>query len=213
MPLLSLKEKNMIQKKLDTLAGRVKLHFFKESSDCRTCATMEDLLTEVASLSDKIELQTYERRLNSREAEEFKVDKFPAVVVEGPAGKRVRFFGIPGGYEFASFLESLKDGAAGRVDIESETRRSLETVTAPVHIQVFVTPSCPYCTQAVRTAHRLAVEFPNITADMVEVEEFAEVADRYGVSSVPKVVVNNKVEFTGALPEPYFAQAILKAVA
>jgi glutaredoxin-like protein len=125
----------------------------------------------------------------------------------------VRFFGIPGGYEFASFLESLKDGATGHAGIAPETREKLALVSSPVHIQVFVTPSCPYCTQAVRTAHKLAVEFSNITADMVEVEEFAEMADRYGVSSVPKVVINDKVEFTGALSEPYFAQAILKAVA
>ena len=44
----------------------------------------------------------------------------------------------------------------------------------PVHIQVFVTPTCPYCPQAVRLAHQFALESDQIRGDMIEATEFPE---------------------------------------
>jgi len=59
----------------------------------------------------------------------------------------------------------------------------------------------------------MAIEFPNVSADIVEANEFPELSRRYGVSGVPKTVINDRVEFTGAVPEPQFLQAIQQAVA
>jgi len=61
-------------------------------------------------------------------------------------------------------------------------------------------------------AHKLAMENAHITADVVEVSEFIDLAQRYQVQGVPKTVINDSVEFTGALPEPHFAQEVLKAL-
>jgi hypothetical protein len=47
---------------------------------------------------------------------------------------------------------------------------------------------------------------------MVEATEFPELAERYGVFAVPKVVINDAVSFEGALPEHLFALYVLKAV-
>ena len=60
-------------------------------------------------------------------------------------------------------------------------------------------------------AHQMAVEFGNVTADIIEANEFPEISRRYGVSGVPKVVINDSVEFTGAVPEPAFVSAIQQA--
>jgi predicted DsbA family dithiol-disulfide isomerase len=57
----------------------------------------------------------------------------------------------------------------------------------------------------------MAVENEHITADVVEVSEFVELAQRYNVQGVPKTVVNDTVEFVGALPEPRFVQQVLQA--
>lgn len=57
----------------------------------------------------------------------------------------------------------------------------------------------------------MAVENEHIIADVVEVSEFVELAQRYNVQGVPKTVVNDSVEFVGALPEPRFLQQVLQA--
>jgi predicted DsbA family dithiol-disulfide isomerase len=61
-------------------------------------------------------------------------------------------------------------------------------------------------------AHKLAIENEHITADVVEVSEFIDMAQLYRVQGVPKTVVNNRVEFLGAVPEPRFIQEVLKAL-
>ena len=58
----------------------------------------------------------------------------------------------------------------------------------------------------------MAVEFPNIIADVIEAGEFPEMSRAYGVSGVPKIVINDKVEFVGAVPEQHFVAAIQQAV-
>ena len=63
-----------------------------------------------------------------------------------------------------------------------------------------------------RLAHQLAIENEHITADVVEVSEFIDMAQLYRVQGVPKTVVNDRIEIMGALPEPRFLQEVLKAI-
>jgi hypothetical protein len=58
----------------------------------------------------------------------------------------------------------------------------------------------------------MAMENPKIVADVIEANEFQELSERYGVRSVPKTVVNDRVEFVGALPEAKVLEALLEAV-
>jgi predicted DsbA family dithiol-disulfide isomerase len=62
-------------------------------------------------------------------------------------------------------------------------------------------------------AHQMAIEFPNVRADIVEANEFPELSRRFEVSAVPKTVINDAVEFTGAVPEQQFLAAIQQAAA
>ena len=63
-----------------------------------------------------------------------------------------------------------------------------------------------------RLAHKLAIENEHITADVVEVSEFIDMAQLYRVQGVPKTVVNDRIEIMGAVPEPRFIQEVLKAL-
>ena len=58
----------------------------------------------------------------------------------------------------------------------------------------------------------MAMENPNVTGEVVEASEFPELARRYQVMAVPKTVVNDKVEFLGAVPEPTFLSQVLRAI-
>jgi predicted DsbA family dithiol-disulfide isomerase len=60
-------------------------------------------------------------------------------------------------------------------------------------------------------AHKLAIHHPLITADCVEVSEFPDMIQKYNISGVPKIVVNETIEFVGAQSAEVFLDAIKKA--
>jgi Thioredoxin domain len=65
----------------------------------------------------------------------------------------------------------------------------------------------------VRLAHHFALENSLIQADCIEATEFPDLAGRYRVFAVPKIVINDKASFEGALPEEFFVDEVMKAVA
>jgi len=99
------------------------------------------LAEEVARLSDQLTVEIYNFVTDKAKAEELRIDKIPAIAVIGAADYGVRFYGIPSGYEFASFLHAIHAVAAGKPELSEEGLKVLAELTEPVHIQVFVTPT------------------------------------------------------------------------
>ena len=62
-----------------------------------------------------------------------------------------------------------------------------------------------------RLAHQLAIERPLVTADVIEVSEFPDIAQRYQVFGVPKTIMNERVSLEGAVPEPAFLERMQEA--
>lgn len=124
----------------------------------------------------------------------------------------VRFVGLPGGYEFSTLLAVIVDVSTGRTDLSTSSLEALTAIDTPVQIRVFVTPSCPYCPRVARLAHQLAMANPMIVAEVIEANEFPELSERYRVRSVPKTVINDRIEFVGSLPEAKVIEAIQTAV-
>ncbi|MEW6568358.1 MAG: hypothetical protein AB1449_09385 [Chloroflexota bacterium] len=109
-------------------------------------------------------------------AEAYGIDKIPALAIrrDGPRPKDIgiRFYGIPSGYEFGTLIEDILMLSRRDPGLEPETLGELSRLTSLVHIQVFVTPTCLYCPQAVHLAHQVALASDLITADMVEGRSF-----------------------------------------
>ena len=63
-----------------------------------------------------------------------------------------------------------------------------------------------------RVAHAMAMESPRVSTDVVEVQEFPDLARRYNVMGVPKTVINDSVLFTGAVREEVLLERMLQAV-
>ena len=57
----------------------------------------------------------------------------------------------------------------------------------------------------------MAVESPNVTADVIEASEFPELIQRYGVRGVPKTMINATAGIEGAVPEPAFLNRVVQA--
>ena len=209
MPFLKDSDKKQLKEQFKNLSKDVKLIVFTQEIECMYCRETKELAKEVASLSDKIDIEIYNFVIDQEKAEEYKIDKIPAVVVEGEKDYGVRFYGIPMEYEFMSLVEAILAVSTGESGLSEKTKEELKKLKSPVHIQVFVTLACPYCQRAVQLAHRLAVESELITADMVEASEFPHLAQKYRVMAVPKIVVNEESQFEGALPEPQFVENVM----
>ncbi len=196
----------------ETLVDPVSMAFFKSQS-CEFCDDILSLLTEIAELSDKIKLEVHDLEEEKELASGLGLEYAPglAILKEGK-DYGVIFTGAPFGYEFTSLIEAIKMISSGDSGLEDEVKERIRVIDKPVRIKVFVTPSCPYCPRAVITAHRFAYENENIVSEMIEAQEFPEISQLYNVYAVPKVVINETVEFEGALPEKQFLEYILDAV-
>lgn len=186
---------------------------FVPGRECEARDHTKKLLEEVTGLSENIQLRVHDFFSDDPAVPGMEVDSIPAIVLGGGARGRVRYFGIPGGYEFGSLIEQLIDVGNGRTDLSGKTREALQGLDKDVHIRVFVTPSCPFCPAAARLAHNMAVESGRVTADVVEASEFPDLVERYNARGVPKVVVNESMEFVGAPREALFLEHVLRATA
>lgn len=125
----------------------------------------------------------------------------------------LRFTGLPSGYEFASLVEAIRlAGGASEPALQPATLAFLETLQAPMRLQVFVTPTCPYCPRAVVLAYRLTLASPQLSAEAVEVSEFPELGERFGVMGVPKTVIDELVHVEGAANEPQLLAKLREAL-
>jgi alkyl hydroperoxide reductase subunit AhpF len=61
------------------------------------------------------------------------------MTADGVKGK-VRYFGLPSGYEFSVLLGSLIDVSKAQADLSEETIKVLDALDKDLHFQVFVTP-------------------------------------------------------------------------
>ncbi len=202
MALLKDKDKEYLQEELaKKLKNPVKLVVFTQTIACDFCAQTEEIAREVAGLSDKITVEVYNFVTDKPVADQYGVDKIPATVVVGEKDYGIRFFGIPAGYEFTSLIEDIMMVSSGESGLTDATKKSISQIKEPVHIQVFVTPTCPYCPGAVLLAHKLAMENEHIVGDMVEATEFPHLAQKFNVMGVPRTVINEKTHIEGAVPE------------
>ncbi len=142
MPLIPAREREHIKKFFEeNLVNPVRLVMFTQEIECEYCAETRQLVEEIAELSPKITAEIYNFVTDKPKAEEYKVDKIPAIAIIGQKDYGIRFYGIPSGYEFTTLLEDIVDVSRGESGLSEASKKALASLTKPVHIQVFVTPT------------------------------------------------------------------------
>lgn len=202
MAIFDEKTKDQLKQVLSQMINPINIHFWTQDIECPTCQINHQFLDEIVSLADKIKLFVHDFVNEKDVAEKYNIDKIPAILItdEKESILGIRFFGIPAGYEINSFISACLELSGAKQKIEDDIEKRIKNINKKIHIQVFVTLTCPYCPSAVANSHRLALENPNITADMIESSTFTPLAIKYNVTSVPKIVINDKIEFVGAQP-------------
>lgn len=215
MSLLSPQDQVHLRLEFSEMTRPVRVLFFTQTIGCETCVPTREILDELPPLSDRITIEEVNIVLERERAEQYGIDRVPAVVLLGQdesgaeVDSRIRFLGMPAGYEFVSLVRAIALVGGGASELSEATRRRVAALEAPITIHVFSTPTCPHCPRAISLAHEMAWASPQITAFAVEVTEYPDLARRYRVTGVPKTVVNDRIEILGALPQEEFVEQAL----
>lgn len=197
----------------DRMDKDVTIALFTSKNKCSTCDETTSYMEEITDITDKLHLTKLDIDENQELAKEYDVTLTPSMVLLDNENNytRIKFNGIPAGHEINSLINSIIEVSGSTQELSDSAMERLNKITNPIDIKVFVTLSCPHCPGAVSKAHKLALENPNISASMIEAQTFGELSEKFNVSSVPKIVINDKYEFVGDQPLDVFLSEIEKA--
>lgn len=202
--------KEQVRKKLSSeMKGNVKLILFGEGDDCTYCLEYKELVEELSSISEKLTSEIYP--FSSPEREKYGVDIAPSLVVYSEDhNTSATFCGPPGSHFFVILLEDIVDASRGSPFISKEIIEKAKSIDFPVTIRVFASQTCPHCPPAVKAAHDFSLINPKIKAQMINSSFFPALCQKYRVMGVPKTVINDRIEFTGAQPPSELLNYIMK---
>lgn len=153
-------------------------------------AELENFITKLAALTDKLTVTIADRNDTKNEA--------PCVRVftadESDTG--IAFHGVPSGHEFTSFVLGLYNAAGPGQKTDEQTCQEIKGIKNSVDMKILVSLSCTMCPDLVIACQRIATLNPNIRAEVYDLQHFDELKKKYNVMSVPCLVINDdKVSF------------------
>ena len=213
MPLIGEEDRATLRERFDSgLAGHVSLFVFTKGMDCRFCKEVAQIAQELSEIDPRIRSEVLDVDENPDKAVQLGVTRVPATAIVGSDDYRIRFYGTPAGREFSTYVQDIVNVSRADPGLSQQTLENIKRVDTDTRVQVFVTPSCPYCPRMVLMAHQFAMANERIHADMVEALEFPELVRKYGVLAVPRTILNEKHAVNGLLPEPLFVEFLLHSV-
>ena len=141
MGLIGVDDAQEIRERLTEMVNPVRLIHFTQELGLEYGREAKQLMEELAGLSDKLSVEVLNFQLDKERAAEYGIDKVPATVLRNGKDHGIRFYGIPAGHEFATVLDTILALSQGDSGLKPECREKLGSVTAPVHLEVFVTPT------------------------------------------------------------------------
>lgn len=157
-------------------------------NDSQDAAKIEQLLQEVASLSDLI---TYEVDNDTS----VRRPSFSIAPRNGHAG--IRFASLPMGHEFTSFILALLQSGGHPAKISAEEKMQIQNLTGKLSFEVFISLSCHNCPEVVQALNTMAVLNDNIEISIIDGALFREEATARNVMAVPTVFLNGNTFLSG----------------
>jgi glutaredoxin-like protein len=171
------------------------------------------IATSVAELSPKIRLHHVPSFADER-AKQFNLRRMPAIVVldENRNHYGIVHYGVPVGYDFAAFLNTLSEVSEGKADLCPSSRERLTALDQPIHLQVFVGPACPFCPVATHFANQFSIASELISAETINTYQFPDWAEACQIQALPTVLINDKVRMIGIPAESTFLDHLFEAL-
>jgi len=201
MALLKEKVAGEAKKVLQEMSGPVSLTYYTQEMECEPCASMSLFIDELSALEGQLKVKKKDFLADGEEARQTGVHHIPALLLHRPEDNRaaVRYYGMPGGYEFGAFLRTIVLFSTGRFD-QPIDRESLDLIEKDINLKVFVLTGCPSCPVMAYLGTGLAFLSPRVTTEIIEANTFIDLSTRFSVGTVPKIIINDSTEIVGVLP-------------
>lgn len=206
---LSESDKTEIKKMLVGMDNKVEILLFTSESGCFSCSKTETLMTELDQLSDKISLKVYDTEKNKDMATKYNIELVPAIVIIGKEDYGIKHYGFPGGKEFNPLLEAMISSSMESPKPSEEIVKKINTMSNPVEVKIFVTPTCPSCPDMVRGAYYYSLVSDKISTVTIMSNEFEQYSNNYKITAVPTIVFNEKFIKEGQMPEDAFVNYLV----
>lgn len=156
---------------------------------------MEEFLSEISSLSDKIEFQSLNKNENLELEKKIDAERFPTIAFfdQDNNFKGVKFSTLPGGHELNSFILALYNIAGAGQKISEESKKKIDSISTPHRIKIGVTLSCSRCPESVQSAQRIAIENSNLDVEVIDVFTFPKFREKFEIMSVPAIIIDDKL--------------------
>ncbi len=197
-----------IKEMFSVMKEEVNLVLFTEK-DSESSKITEQLIKEIEPLSEMLAVNIYSLNEEQEAKEKYQISEAPALLVfNAKTEARGVFYGIPAGHEINTLLTTIVDASNYAQLYEENVIKEIKTISQPTNIKVFVTTACPHCPGAAINALRLAQLNNNIKAEVYEVHTYGDIGQKYHVSGVPKIVIDETKELMGNQPIEAFLEKI-----
>lgn len=156
---------------------------------------MEEFLSEISSLSDKIDFHSLNKNENLELEKKVDAERFPTIAFfdQDNNFKGIKFSTLPGGHELNSFILALYNIAGAGQKISEESKKKIDGISTPQKIKIGVTLSCSRCPESVQSAQRIAIENSNIAVEVIDVFTFPKFREKFEIMSVPAIIIDDKL--------------------
>ena len=180
----------------------------KKVRQCMSCETIMILLNAMVEFSDgKLIIEEYSINDNEDIAKSYKIKRIPTILfIDEDENELIRYMASPLGSETSPFIETILFFSGADTYFNDLIKENLPKMEE-TEIKIFITQSCPYCPQVVSTVNKFAIASNGkIKSNIIDIDANPELAELYGVYSVPHSVFNEKKTIGGM----YSAQNLLE---
>ncbi len=152
-------------------------------------AELESFVNELVGIHEKVKTEIDDKTLQTGDAKPY-VD---ICNEQGSIG--IRYYSVPGGHEFNSFVVALYGASgAGKNSVGENTRQRIRGLQHKHLLQVMATLSCTNCPEVVMATQKLAAISDTIEAEMYDLSKFPELKEKYNIMAVPCLVIDEGKE-------------------
>lgn len=158
-----------------------------DAYESNTSKELEQFAKELEGISDKVKV-VYERVETDLPYLEIRVRE---------RSNGIRYYSVPGGHEFNSFVLALYNTAGPGQQVEEGLRSRIAALGKEHTVQIMTTLSCTNCPDVVSGTQHIAALSEGISAWMYDLAKFPEYKEQYGIMAVPCMVVDGDETYFG----------------
>ena len=160
--------------------------------DCELSSKIKQFLDEFSKITDKVSVNVFTKGENTQLESAIATELYPvlALMDERREYSGVNFHGAPGGHELESFILAIYNVAGPGQSITGELLEKAKKLK-PMNLKIGVSLSCTMCPDVVQACQRIGALNDGITAEMVDLQYYPKLRDRFGILSIPALIIDD----------------------